>query len=207
MVEYSSGNNGWQTAVDSVANAAHAAHSIQGKTGVTKNNKWWTSRRIISLVAVIAMACIWMGVIYYFSDQDGTLSTKISNQTLVESGIISETQLNEFYYSPEMKALRKATRKLAHLGLYAVLGAIIAGFTRYGIGLGWRKVTHIALAVAGIYACFDEWHQSFVPGRAMTMDDVFIDLIGAAIGIGCLKLITLVTKRIMRRFSSGVGAQ
>ncbi len=69
------------------------------------------------------------------------------------------------------------SRKLAHFGEYALL-----------VGLWWRallpKVAHrralwLAFAIAVMYAVTDEWHQTFVSGRAGTPVDVGIDTVGA----------------------------
>lgn len=35
-----------------------------------------------------------------------------------------------------------------------------------------------------LYACSDEWHQSFVPGRSSLVSDVFIDSAGIIIAAG-----------------------
>ncbi|OGS41067.1 MAG: hypothetical protein A2506_02210 [Elusimicrobia bacterium RIFOXYD12_FULL_66_9] len=62
-------------------------------------------------------------------------------------------------------------RKLAHMLEYGVLFAL----TRRA--LGGRHVW--AAAVFGVaYACGDEWHQSFVPGRHGAVLDVGIDSFG-----------------------------
>lgn len=41
----------------------------------------------------------------------------------------------------------------------------------------------IALCLAIIYAAFDEFHQKFTPGRTSSIRDVFIDGVGACIGL------------------------
>jgi VanZ family protein len=38
-------------------------------------------------------------------------------------------------------------------------------------------------AIAAAYGVFDEWHQSFVPGRYASLTDVMLDVAGAAFGI------------------------
>jgi nitroreductase len=40
-----------------------------------------------------------------------------------------------------------------------------------------------ACAIASAYGVFDEWHQSFVPGRYASFTDVVLDVAGAALGI------------------------
>jgi hypothetical protein len=79
-------------------------------------------------------------------------------------------------------------RKLGHVSGYALL-----------TGLWWwtlRGVTArpllIAVCIALVYACTDEFHQSFVHGRTGTPVDVGIDAIGMAIATA---LITFVHRR------------
>jgi hypothetical protein len=40
-----------------------------------------------------------------------------------------------------------------------------------------------AWVIAATYGVFDEWHQSFVPGRYASLIDVLLDVAGAAFGI------------------------
>jgi VanZ family protein len=40
-----------------------------------------------------------------------------------------------------------------------------------------------ACAIASAYGVFDEWHQSFVPGRYASLTDVTLDVAGAVLGI------------------------
>ena len=40
-----------------------------------------------------------------------------------------------------------------------------------------------ALAIASLYGVFDEWHQSFVPGRYASLTDVTLDVAGAVLGV------------------------
>jgi VanZ family protein len=65
-------------------------------------------------------------------------------------------------------------RKLAHVGEYAVLGALLAR----AVSRAW-----LALALGVLYAVSDELHQSFVPGRAGRPLDVAIDAAGVALGV------------------------
>ncbi len=46
----------------------------------------------------------------------------------------------------------------------------------------WLRLLSLALAVA--YACSDEAHQAFVPGRHPSLTDVLIDGLGAAVAMG-----------------------
>ncbi len=68
--------------------------------------------------------------------------------------------------------------KLGHFVLYGVLGALLAR----GRGVG-EGIPHAALILAGaLYGASDEWHQSFVPGRQVSVLDWVADLCGVAAG-------------------------
>src|SRR4029450_3292058 len=70
-----------------------------------------------------------------------------------------------------------AARKLGHLSGYALLTALWAWALRGAVSrpLIW------AASIAFLYACSDEWHQSFVDTRHATPVDVAIDSIGIAV--------------------------
>lgn len=65
-------------------------------------------------------------------------------------------------------------RKLAHVGEYALLGALLLRALH-------RPLPAFALGVA--YAASDELHQHFVAGRHAAPLDVLIDTCGVAIGL------------------------
>jgi VanZ family protein len=70
---------------------------------------------------------------------------------------------------------------LAYLGLAVLATRAAAG------GLGavvTARAALLALAIAAGYGAFDEWHQSFVPGRFPDLRDWYADAIGAMIGVG-----------------------
>ena len=57
--------------------------------------------------------------------------------------------------------------KTMHFLLYVVLGALCANaLSRERIVFLRRNALWLALAWAALYGASDEWHQSFVPGRA-----------------------------------------
>ena len=65
-------------------------------------------------------------------------------------------------------------RKLAHITIYAALWLTLAR------ALDWRRPI-ATTAIALLYACSDELHQSFVEGRHGTPVDVAFDAVGMAI--------------------------
>ena len=72
---------------------------------------------------------------------------------------------------------------LAHFVSYGGLGALLvwalSGADRSQIA--WRLLVP-AVVIASIYGASDEFHQSFVPGRFMSMSDWIADTLGASLG-------------------------
>ncbi len=80
---------------------------------------------------------------------------------------------------PGLVALLVIPDKFAHFALYLVFGGLI-GWTR---SHGGAEVPHgVLLAAAAVYAAFDEWHQSLVPGRTPELADWWADVAGLAVG-------------------------
>lgn len=67
-----------------------------------------------------------------------------------------------------------------HLAVYGVLALLWERALR---GAGVRHAAWWALAITLAYGASDEFHQSFVPGRTMTMIDWIVDLLGAGLAL------------------------
>jgi VanZ family protein len=87
-------------------------------------------------------------------------------------------------------------RKLAHLTVFAVLTILLFRAVRLHVA----RPTHawlLAMLIATLYACSDEWHQTVVPGREGTVRDVVIDSLGVA-GVWVLVSRTRIKKILPR---------
>lgn len=73
-------------------------------------------------------------------------------------------------------------RKIAHFSIYALLGFCIMGCAATYKGSELIKFD-INIIISFLYACTDEWHQSFIPGRSAQFSDVCLDTLGALLGI------------------------
>jgi VanZ family protein len=87
-----------------------------------------------------------------------------------------------FYFSAQSSAgdhpwWDVIVRKLGHVTGYALLTALWWWALRGAVG----RPLLIAVCIAFVYACTDEFHQAFVTGRTGTPVDVAIDSIGMAI--------------------------
>jgi len=125
---------------------------------------------------------IWLGVIFIGSTD--VLSAEHTSRFLVPF----LRWLDPHISLAAINAIQLAVRKLAHLIEYAILAALFWRALRDGLNLG-TKIWILFIVVwfaCGIFAVSDEFHQSFVPSRTASPDDVLIDIYGALIGIGPL---------------------
>jgi VanZ family protein len=64
---------------------------------------------------------------------------------------------------------------------------------RAAAGGRWAGVTPrtaaFAWVLSAVYGATDEWHQSFVPGRMMTFEDLVADAAGAGLAIAAAMLV------------------
>lgn len=90
----------------------------------------------------------------------------------------------------DVSTLTFIVRKTAHFTEYAILGILFYFFYRQILpqknGL---RLFVLAILSSFLYACTDEIHQLFVPGRSGQFTDVLVDTLGAF--CGCLLLLAI----------------
>ena len=118
------------------------------------------SRLQSSIVLRWAAVIAWMGVIFFLS---------------------SRADLPNF--APGLPGLEEIS---GHLIVYGVLAALLWWALR---GMGARYPATWALILAVLYGVTDEYHQSFVPGRTMSVIDVMVDLVGASAALLIVSLL------------------
>ncbi|MBD5133154.1 MAG: VanZ family protein [Clostridiales bacterium] len=84
--------------------------------------------------------------------------------------------------TPEnLEFLNFILRKLAHFGLYFLLGVGLTGLVQGR----WKAPTVlIVILLGGLFAASDEFHQRFSQGRSPSGWDVLLDTCGVAAGWG-----------------------
>ena len=108
-----------------------------------------------------------MFLIFWFSNQDASAST-------LQSGW--------FYHLFHGHLSVWMIRKAAHMSIYALLAFCVYQAQE-------KPTIQKTLIIVVIYACSDEFHQLFIPGRNGSPIDVGIDTLGALILLGlCKKL-------------------
>jgi VanZ family protein len=85
---------------------------------------------------------------------------------------------------PELPSPGGSPDWLQHGVAYAGLALVTVRATATGAWsrVGARTIAGAAL-IAIVYSAFDEWHQSFVPGRTADLYDLAADAAGAALAL------------------------
>lgn len=119
---------------------------------------------------------IWMIVIFSFSCQIGRESDK-NNHFIVN--VLNSLKI-EVVKHMDYNFLNFLIRKTAHVTEYFILFMLLY----YAFKKSKFKKEKLKSSVITIlYACTDEFHQLFVPGREGKIRDVFVDSIGVIIGL------------------------
>lgn len=135
-----------------------------------------------ALVAVSwVLVAICMGIIFYFSSQNADASSLLSDE------------IKSFF---GLKAGIRLIRKCAHFLEFTGLSVLVFNALYQS-----RKKTMpiLTFLITAAYAVTDEIHQLFVEGRACRVFDVFIDSLGAAVGIITLLILIEIYKSIKAR--------
>ena len=77
-------------------------------------------------------------------------------------------------------------QNLLHIPLYGTLAYLwCKAFSKRNTSL--KKIIVCSLIITILYGCFDEFHQSFVKGRYGSLLDVYLNTVGALIGVFVFK--------------------
>ena len=115
--------------------------------GTDRMSKRQKAFAVISFLLTFLLMC----VIFYLSSQQAKESNKMS-----------DSLISEIYTIAGIKVSVVVIRKVAHMCEYALLGFLFSNsfyFTNF------KKWHIVSLVCTFIYACTDEIHQLFVPGR------------------------------------------
>lgn len=85
--------------------------------------------------------------------------------------------------------------KIIHVGVYTVLGYLIARALTKAHQLKYWQVVLMTCLIAGFYGFSDEIHQTFVPTRSAEIMDLASDFIGGLLGGALYGYVPRVTKK------------
>jgi len=72
--------------------------------------------------------------------------------------------------------------KVAHIGIYIVLGFFVCNAFKKTSNMQKGKVVILSFLVVVLYGLSDEFHQMFVPTRSAEVADLLADAVGGLIG-------------------------
>lgn len=127
------------------------------------------------------LALLWMAMIFYMSNQPSHISSAQSGGVIA---MLSDVPIvgNIIEKMIELDIAQFIIRKAAHLSAFCIL-AILIFMSFYDDIKKINIVAFKSMVFTFLYACTDEFHQFFIPGRSSELRDVIIDSTGGFIGI------------------------
>ena len=137
------------------------------------------------------LVILWMGVIFFLSSMNGVDSNNKSKST-IESGINKTVKTTNKYKITNINSkkskqisekLNYPLRKVAHATEYGILAILLVMLLE-----GKNKKYILSIIITLLYACTDEFHQSFT-GRTPMFKDVLNDVLGGIIFLSIFYII------------------
>ncbi|WP_320047705.1 VanZ family protein [uncultured Ilyobacter sp.] len=140
----------------------------------------------------IFLTILIMIIIFKFSSEDGATSSRRSEMVIQFMQKIFTKNINK-------ETSSHIVRNFAHFILYFLLGISLQfSFDDSSKALGTQLKV---LVIVFFYACSDELHQSFVPGRSLEFKDVLIDSTGGTASIIILAFFRKIFKTVSLEIS------
>lgn len=147
-------------------------------------NRYFKEKKdIINLLLII----IWMVFIFFMSSQPAEAS---DSQSLGIINVLSKLGIDMNGIFGDIANF--IVRKCAHFLEYMILGFLIIKLIKED--LNQKYILLIVIAGVFLYACTDEFHQLFVPGRDGNFRDILIDTSG-----GTLSALLFTLKRLLNK--------
>lgn len=127
----------------------------------------------------------WLSVIFYFSNQSGTISSSGSGGIIynILNSIYNIFNIDTQNLSYITEILHNPIRELVHVMEYFVLGILTLNCLKQN---NVDKKVLITIMFCFIYSVTDEIHQMFVPGRTFEYYDIIMDNLGAILAVTLL---------------------
>lgn len=138
-----------------------------------------TDKQNRKFIIYIATTILVMIAIFLFSAQNGEESSALSGRVeKILRWLLGETLVKQW-----LTGVWINVRKFAHVFIYATLAffafhSIISAPDVILYLPNRKKKVLFVLVFCLLYACTDEFHQTFVPGRAGSIKDVCVDAVG-----------------------------
>lgn len=133
------------------------------------------------------MLILWMIIIFIFSQMPGNVSDENSKFVIYIFNLLG-LNLNSAFGSLANFIVRKG----AHFTEYFILYMLFLNV--YKDKFHWTRALIFSLVCVFLYACTDEFHQSFVPGRGPAFRDVLIDTSGGLVALTVRYIYSIIKK-------------
>lgn len=127
-------------------------------------------KKVVAWILLI----FWVSLIFYMSNQPGDISDGQSDLVIRLFSYIG-IELDDYFGNLASFIVRKG----AHFTEYLILYLLAYNVNKFYFK---RKAKLYSIIVVFLYACSDEIHQFFIPGREMHIRDVIIDTAGGLFG-------------------------
>ena len=137
------------------------------------------------------LVVIWMAIIFMFSNQGSKQSLGGSRQIVrdaIETTVDTGEKIGIIKEKPTERKIKSVSvgldypfRKTIHMCEYFILMILVLN-ALYVSGVKDKKLYITGIIICFIYACTDEFHQSFLD-RTAKFTDVLIDTTGALLGL------------------------
>ncbi len=151
---------------------------ISEKGNTSHKTDYSVASKLLSWLPALFVAA----TIFWFSAQPAAESTEMSDTVSRLILMIGFFHGDPAQYADLIELMSFPVRKAAHMTEYLVFYCTV----RFGLHFTYqtpdmKRRLFAALAIVFLYACTDEFHQLFVPGRAGRFTDVLIDCFGCAV--------------------------
>lgn len=150
---------------------------------------------ILRIILIILLVIVFINIFGFSSqnsEQSGNLSRTITLK--ITQNIKTIQNLENGQKEQTLNIIETVIRKVAHFSEYTIVGILLMSLiSTYNLRQKNRFL--ISIGIGFLYACSDEFHQLFVPGRSAQFTDVLIDTAGVCMGCFIIYLILLVIKR------------
>ncbi len=149
-------------------------------------------KKSIKMLIAGLLVILWMGIVFCFSNMDtyqsntkskGTITHVITATVATTNKIgLTNKHPSEERINQVAELLNPPLRKCMHASIYFGLMLLLLNVFKIG-NIKLKKAMLFSLIICFLYACGDEYHQTFVVGRTGQFSDVLIDMFGASIGM------------------------
>lgn len=152
------------------------------------------------------LVLLWMGFIFFMSSMNtvdsNSASKNLINNVIEKVDVITKSNdetINHHKTSAFMDKVNLIFRKFSHASVYLALSILLFNFLLCLFKTQIWIYDLITLLFCFLYACSDEYHQTFVIGRTGSFTDVLIDTSGALVGCLIISLVYYLVKRKIKR--------